>query len=92
MNIELVEKCAEALWKEYIRDPANRHHLNKLFGPNRSLTWRDANDPDIVPMFADQFRTRAKVVLEEARKFLMKNTAKLKDDRALIEIYDAMRE
>ena len=74
MNVDLVEKCAEALWMEYIRNPANRYHLNKLFKYPHDLTWKDACDPDVIPMFADQFRTRARMVITALRKWVASNS------------------
>lgn len=92
MDAQLIEKCAEALWKEYIKDPANRHHINKLFKHPNNVTWKDANDPDIIPMFADKFRQRAKRMLKEAGKHIFRNTTSLSDDRALAEIYSMLNE
>ena len=85
MDHDLVERCAQALWKEYIKDPANRYHLNKLFKKPYTLTWAEANDPDIIPMFADQFRAKARVVIGETRRYLV---AKKFEDKNVI--YEAM--
>lgn len=84
MNAELVEKCAEALWMEYIKNPANRYHLNKLFKYPHDLTWKDACDPDIIPMFADQFRTRARMVITALRKWVAANS---KDQEQMLELF-----
>jgi uncharacterized protein YdaL len=84
MNSELVEKCAEALWREYVKNPANRYHLNKLFKYQNRLTWQDANNPDIIPMFADQFRTKARITIQELRKWVAANS---NDQEQMLELF-----
>lgn len=84
MNAELVEKCAEALWNEYVKDPANRHHINRIFKKPYSITWRDANDPDVIPLFADRFRAKARVAIVEIRKWIAANS---KNNEDMLELF-----
>ena len=92
MHQELIERCAEALWNDYIKDPANRHHLNRVFKKPYTLTWKEANDPDIIPMFADQFRAKARVVIIETRRYIIRSMVGVANKHVLSEIYEILNE
>ena len=63
-----LELAAKALWDHYQNETSTRYGFSNqfLFGKQcgEVVTWEEITSPDVIPWFADEYREKARIVIE----------------------------